>query len=156
PIIEVNGVLRFGMPGQPLFPSLSADAILKPTLNWKLETNQPGKFDGEISYVSSGMRWQADYDLAVEDNPASSAAAKTDLLDLMGWVTMSNQAGKTFENANIKLMAGDVNKIQPRPMNGRAFDAVGGLVASKAMAPVVQEKAFDEFHLYTLQRATTL
>jgi hypothetical protein len=52
PIIEVDGVLRFGMPGQPIFPALSADSILKPTLNWVLETNAPGKFNAEISYVS--------------------------------------------------------------------------------------------------------
>src|SRR5438093_9716058 len=52
PIIEVDGVLRFGLPGQPLFPTLSADSILKPTLNWLLQTNEPGKFDAEISYVT--------------------------------------------------------------------------------------------------------
>ena len=52
PIIEVDGVLRFGLPGQPLFPALSGDSILKPTLSWLLQTNDPGKFDAEISYVA--------------------------------------------------------------------------------------------------------
>src|SRR5437667_9184694 len=55
PIIEIEGVLRFGLPGQPLFPALTGDSILKPTLSWLLETNDPGKFDAEISYVSGGM-----------------------------------------------------------------------------------------------------
>ena len=153
PIIEVDGVLRFGLPGQPIFPALSADSILKPTLSWLLQANEPGKFDAEISYVSGGMTWQSDYNVVVQDDPGK----KTDLLDMIGWITMHNQSGKTFENARIKLMAGDVNKIQEQPIAGRAYAAMKEAVAMDAAAPpVVREKSFDEFHLYTLQRATTL
>jgi hypothetical protein len=151
PIIEVDGVLRFGLPGQPLFPALSADSILKPTLSWLLQTDKPGSLDAELSYVSGGMNWHADYNLVVADGIAN----QTNLVDLVGWITMQNQSGKTFENAQIKLMAGDVNKLAPAaapvPMN-----AVAGRMADEAMAPVVREKSFDEFHLYTLQRPTTL
>src|SRR6266853_2558146 len=82
PIIEIDGVLRFGLPGQPLFPALTGDSILKPTLSWMLETSDPGKFDAEISYVSGGMNWQADDNLVVSDNPKG----KSDLLDMIGWV----------------------------------------------------------------------
>ena len=152
PIIEVDGVLRFGLPGQPLFPALSGDSILKPTLNWLLQTNDPGKFDAEISYVASGMSWQADYNVVVSDNPKS----KTDLLDMVGWITVRNQSGKTFENANIKLMAGDVNKIQEGTLANRAYAAAKMAMADEVSAPVVREKSFDEFHLYTLARPTTL
>jgi hypothetical protein len=152
PIIEVDGVLRFGLPGQPLFPALSGDSILKPTLSWLLQTNDPGKFDAEISYVASGMSWQADYNLVVSDNPKS----KTDLLDMVGWITMRNQSGKTFENASIKLMAGDVNKIQQGTVAGRMYAAEAKAMMNDAAAPVVREKSFDEFHLYTLARPTTL
>jgi hypothetical protein len=152
PIIEVDGVLRFGLPGQPLFPALSGDSILKPTLSWLLQTNYPGKFDAEISYVAGGMSWQSDYNIVVSDNPKG----KTDLLDMVGWITMRNQSGKTFENANIKLMAGDVNKLQPASLATRAYGAMNKAMADEAMAPVVREKSFDEFHLYTLARATTL
>src|SRR5437667_11701765 len=81
PIIEVDGVLRFGLPGQPLFPALSADSVLKPTLTWLLQTNQPGKFDAEISYVSGGMDWQSDYNVVVQDDPGRT----TDLVDVIGW-----------------------------------------------------------------------
>jgi hypothetical protein len=153
PIIEVDGVLRFGLPGQPLFPSLGSGSILKPTLSWLLETNDPGKFDAEISYVSGGMTWQADYNLVVSDKSNS----KGDLLDVIGWITMHNQSGKTFDNARIKLLAGDVNKIQQGTLAGRAYDAMK-MAANEAvpMAPVVREKSFDEFHLYTLERPTTL
>jgi hypothetical protein len=152
PIIEVDGVLRFGMPGQPIFPALSADSILKPTLNWLLETNQPGKFNAEISYVSGGMTWQSDYNVVVQDDPGK----KTDLLDMIGWITMRNQSGKTFENARIKLLAGDVSKIQEPTLAGRVYAAKSMALDEAAMAPAVQEKSFDEFHLYTLQRPTTL
>jgi hypothetical protein len=134
PIIEVDGVLRFGLPGQPLFPALSSDSILKPTLSWLLQTNDPGKFDAEISYVAGGMSWQADYNLVVSDNPKS----KTDLLDMVGWITMRNQSGKTFENANIKLLAGDVSKIQAPTPASRAYGAMNKAMAEDAMAPTVR------------------
>jgi hypothetical protein len=152
PIIEVDGVLRFGLPGQPLFPALSGDTVLKPTLSWLLQTNDPGKFDAEISYVAGGMSWQADYNVVVSDNPRG----KTDLLDMVGWITMRNQSGKTFENANIKLMAGDVNKIQPGSVAARTYAAEAKAMMNDAAAPPVSEKSFDEFHLYTVARPTTL
>ena len=151
PIIEVDGVLRFGMPGQPLFPALSGDSILKPTLSWLLQTPEAGKFDAEISYVSAGMSWQADYNLVVSDK----SNAKTDVLDMIGWITMRNQSGKTFENARIKLMAGDVNKIQSNTVSGRVY-AMAKAADMAEQAPVVREKSFDEFHLYTLEHPTTL
>jgi len=152
PIVDVNGILRFGLPGEPRFPALSADSILKPTLSWLLQTNAPGKFDAELSYVSGGMTWQSDYNVVVQDDPGK----KTDLLDMIGWITMRNQSGKTFENARIKLLAGDVSKIQEPTLGGRVYAAKAMAVSEDAMAPAVREKSFDEFHLYTLQRSTTL
>ncbi len=158
PIIEVNGVLRFGLPGQPLFPSLSSDSILEPTLSWLLQTPAPGKFDAEVSYVSSGMSWEADYNLVVSDqaNVKANSAEKTDILDMIGWITMHNQSGKTFENARIKLLAGDVSKIQANTVGSRVYAAAKMAMDEAAVAPVVREKSFDEFHLYTLQRPATL
>jgi len=156
PIIEVNGVLRFGLPGQPLFPALAGDSILKPTLNWLLQTNNPGKFDAELSYVSGGMSWQADYNLVVADPPRGQANGRTDVLDLVGWITMRNQSGKTFDNARIKLLAGDVSKIQEGSIANRGYAAKSMAAEGDAAALVVREKSFDEFHLYTLERPTTL
>jgi hypothetical protein len=146
PIIEVNGKLMFRLPGEPLFPALPDESILKPTLTWQLNADRSGALDAELSYVTGGMSWQADYNLV--------APEKGDTLDLVGWVTMDNQSGKSFNHAKIKLMAGDVNKIQnengPRGFSRRAMATLGGA------APVVTEKTFDEYHLYTLERATTL
>src|SRR5258705_7567720 len=151
PIIEVDGVLRFGLPGQPLFPALSGDSILKPTLSWLLQSDRPGSFDAELSYVSGGMNWHADYNLVVADG-----ANQTNLVDLVGWITIRNQSGKTFENAQIKLMAGDVNKLVPPGAPMAISGAMRARMADERAENVVQEKSFDEFHLYTLQRATTL
>ncbi len=98
------------------------------------------------------MDWHADYNLVVSDK----SNAKSDLLDMIGWITMHNQSGKTFENARIKLLAGDVNKIQAPSMGGALYAAEAKAMNRDALAPPVQEKSFDEFHLYTLQRPTTL
>jgi hypothetical protein len=144
PIIEVDGKMRFGLPGQPLFPDLGDNTILKPTLNWLIQSEKSGKLDAEISYVTGGFTWEADYNLVSPE--------KGDEVDLIGWVTMDNQSGKTFENAKIKLMAGDVNKIQPQ----NRVAVYEGIKSSAGMAPSVSEKSFDEFHLYALERPTTL
>jgi hypothetical protein len=149
PIIEVDGQLRFGLPGTPVFPALIGDTILKPTLNWVLQSDKPGEMNAEFSYVTGQITWSADYNLV--------APEKGDQIDLVGWVTVNNQTGKTFDNARIKLMAGNVNKIQP-PMNGRFMMTEGMAVAGGigGMIPQVSEKAFEEYHLYELHRPTTL
>ena len=148
PIIEVNGQLRFSLPGTPVFPSLTDDTILKPRLEWLLATDKAGKFPAEFSYITGGMNWQADYNIV--------APEKGDLVDVVGWVTMDNQTGKTFENARIKLMAGDVNKVQPGGVGGGIGMASQMVAVGAAFIPPVTEKTFDEYHLYTLERATTL
>ena len=149
PIVEVNGKLQFTLPGQPLFPDLGDDTVLKPAFNWLLQSDKAGAFDAEVGYVTGGFDWSASYNLVSPE--------KGDLVDLVGWITMKNESGKTFENAKIKLMAGDVNKIQPqpRPMMMRAMNGGGG-GGGGGFAPPVTEKAFDEFHLYDVARPTTL
>jgi hypothetical protein len=148
PIIEIEGKVRFGLPGTPLFPALADDTVLKPTLQWLLASDKPGPLRAEFSYVTGGLTWEADYNIV--------APEKGDVVDVVGWVTMDNQSGKDFENARIKLMAGDVNKIQPgQGIGGMAVNARVQMYDA-AMAPPVAEKAFDEYHLYTLARSTTL
>jgi len=146
PIIEVGGKIQFGLPGQPIFPSLGDDTILKPMITWKLNADTPGKLDAELAYITGGMSWEASYNIV--------APEESDLIDVIGWITMDNQSGKTFTDAKIKLMAGDVNKIQDQ--NGvRDVTFALRAEASKSVAPVT-EKAFEDFHLYSLPRATTL
>jgi hypothetical protein len=150
PIIEVNGQLQFSLPGEPRFSDLGDDTILKPAFNWLLQSDKPGKFNAEVGYVTGGFDWSASYNLVSPE--------KGDQCDLTGWITMNNQSGKTFEKAKIKLLAGDVNKVQPAPvyptraMKSRALN----MTMDFAAAPAVTEKAFDEFHLYSVARPTTL
>ena len=148
PIIEVNGKLQFSLPGQPLFPDLGDDTVLKPTLNWLLQSDKPGKFDAEVGYVTGGFDWSASYNLVSPE--------KGDNVDLVGWITMKNESGKTFENAKIKLMAGDVNKIQAQTFGGLARRQIFNAASAGAFEPAVTEKTFDEFHLYSIARVTTL
>lgn len=147
PIVEVDGKLRFSLPGEPLFPALAGDGILKPTLNWKLGTPAAAMFEAELGYITGGLGWSASYNLV--------APEKGDLLDIVGWVTVNNTSGKVFENAAIKLMAGDVHRVQPKGGGPRAR-AEGMVMMAMAADAAVTEKAFDEFHLYTLPRAVTL
>jgi len=148
PVIEVNGKLQFSLPGQPLFPALTDDTVLKPTLAWELQTDKPGATTAEFSYVTGGMNWEASYN--------ASCAAKRQCAGDRGLGDTDNQSGRTFRDAHVKLMAGDVNKVQPPQNFGRAMVFSGAGVAGGQLGPPVTEKTFDEYHLYTLEHATTL
>lgn len=149
PMIEVNGKLRFSLPGKPLFPALSDDSILKPQLHWKLASDRNIETPLELSYVSDGFNWSADYNLILPE--------KGDVLTLTGWVTMDNQSGRDFKDATIKLMAGDVKKIQNQAINQfrmRFAESNSSFIRSDIKQ--ITEKAFDEYHLYSLPRKTDL
>lgn len=148
PIVEVGGVLRFSLPGEPVFPSLADDTVLRPQLSWKLASDRKAKLDAELGYITGGLSWEAAYNLVSPE--------KGDTLDIVGWVTIDNQSGKAFADAKVKLMAGDVSKL---PKDGSA--SILGVArmsydAFASEAPAVTQKAFDEFHLYSLPRAVTL
>ncbi len=146
PIIEVDGRIQFSLPGEPLFTALGADAILEPTLLWRLWSDKAGGRDVEISYLTGGLGWQATYNAVTPE--------KGDRFDLVGWITLNNQSGVAFKDARVKLMAGEVSKIQPQ----RARAMLESAVMEKAVSPPpeVTEKAFDEYHLYTLPQPTLL
>ena len=146
PIIDVDGKLQFALPGIPLFPALPDDSVLKPTLDWTINTDHAGPLNAELGYVTSGITWKADYNIVAPETG--------DDVDLVGWITIDNETGHTFDNANIKLMAGDVNKVQSV---GTGYMVLADAVsATGSTAATVQEKAFDDYHLYTLNRPTTL
>jgi hypothetical protein len=99
--------------------------------------------------VTGGFNWNADYNFV---------QSESNLLDIIGWVTLENSSGKEFENARVKLMAGDVNKLQPQ--NARlgvgSLGVSAGIAMQEMSGPQVVEKTFDEYHLYTLQRPVTI
>jgi hypothetical protein len=148
PIIEVDGQLMTRLPGEPLFPSLGDDSILEPTLSWKLYTKEAAALDAQLSYLTDGMSWKSDYNLVLPE--------EGDVVTLTGWVSIENNTGTSFQDAKIKLIAGDVNKVQDAPRaKGMAMQMARADFALEA-APEVEAKKFDEFHMYTLPLATTL
>ncbi len=147
PIVEIDGKIQFGLPGKPIFDGLDPNAFLKPTLLWKLWSNEAVEHEVEFSYLTGGMRWEAHYNaVAPEDG---------DRFDIIGWVTLENMSGKDFENAHLKLMAGDVARVDPR--TGNALILTERLAsAGYAGAPAVTERTFEDYHLYTVERPTTV
>jgi hypothetical protein len=149
PIIEVNGEMRFSLPGEPLFPSLSDNTILKPALIWEIQSRRSAKFTGEVSYVTGQLSWEADYNLVLPEKGSN--------MDVVGWITMDNHCGRAFENAKIKLMAGDVNKVVEQPRLQFLYAKRMAMVADELDKDGrVSEKTFDEYHLYTLEHPATL
>jgi hypothetical protein len=116
-------------------------------LLWRLRADKAGKHDTEFSYLTGGMRWEADYNAV--------APEKGDTFDIIGWVTLENVSGKDFENASVKLMAGDVARVQPERADVIASGALN-YAQERARGPAVTERTFEEYHLYTLERPTTV
>jgi hypothetical protein len=148
-IVEIDGKIQFGLPGTPVFPALQNEAFLKPALNWLLQSDRKTQMNAELSYITSGLTWEASYNVVAPENG--------DLLDMVGWITLQNHSGHTFENARLQLMAGEVNKIAPAREYMRTANGGNDLSYSAAAGGVAAtEKSFDEYHLYTLQRPSTL
>ena len=156
-LLEIDGQLRFGLPGTPIFPSLPAGTDLRPTLEWQVLTTTPVKGKSEISYLCDGMRWDAAYTLI-------SGADDEDHVDLNGVISVENQCGTDFIKARLKFVAGDVAKLN-EDENGRreASDRRIGL-AKGTMSDLIrvgvesraEDKAFSDYHLYTMPDAVDL
>ncbi len=127
------------------FPKLPEGLITRPTLVWQVDNAGPKKQDVELSYLTGGVNWHAEY-VAVTD-------AQDKQLDVSGWVSIENHSGTAYRNAKLKLVAGDVNVVQERAAGGFMEDRA---VLKAAAAPQFEEKSFFEYHLYTLQRRTTV
>ena len=120
----------------------------RPTLLWNLQSAAGGKHQVRLGYQTSGLTWRSDYNITLD-------AANTKA-DLSAWVTLLNVCGRAFESAKLKLIAGDVQRVQPR-FRGGAVGAPVAMAMDKAGSPEgFQEKAFGEYHLYTLPRAVDI
>jgi len=126
--------------------ALPEGLITKPTLVWMVNSSKSGKQDVEVSYQTSGMNWHTEYVAVLNKND--------DKLDLNSWVSVENKSGTTYKNAKLKLVAGDVNLVQPQYNNRRYKGEM--VMAMDAMQPQFEEKEFFEYHIYNLQRQTTL
>ncbi len=125
--------------------SLPEGLITKPTLLWTVNTAKAGNQDVEISYQTAGMNWHAEYVALLNDDDSK--------IDLNCWVSIENNSGATYKNANLKLVAGDVNLVNnvvPRTYDMQSFQK------GNTSAEQFKERGFFEYHIYDLQRPTTL
>ena len=154
PLIEIDGHMQFSLPGLPLFPSATDGLLLKPTLRWQINSASAAHLNVELAYITGGLDWDATYNVIAPENADVTAAEKVDLL---GWVTIHNESGTDFAQVRIKLMAGDVAKIRQAVYADRFEMAKSAAVLGAASAgPEVTQKAFDDFHLYDLNRTVAL
>ncbi len=146
PVYEINGDIYLDHPGTVVLPEIPDDLIARPSLIWLLD-NQGTDHDVEVTYMTGGMSWKADYVLSLNREETA--------MDVTGWVTLTNQSGATYTNAELKLVAGDVNIVRDQPERMMRMDRA--VMAEAAMAPPpMQQEAFAEYHLYTLPRRTTI
>jgi hypothetical protein len=134
----VNGTLSF--------PSLPTDLRDRPTLVTDINSAQAGKQDIELTYLTGGLSWQADYN--------AQLSADDEHLDLRGLITLQNQSGTAYRDATVQLVAGDVNVVQPQL---RVIGRTASTSQASAFPPTPPaEQSLLEYHLYTLGRRTTI
>lgn len=153
-VLATNGgvVLKFddrietGVPGRLAFSGVPENLRDKPTLVISLANANAGEQHLELSYLTGGLSWKADYVAELNE--------KDDHLDINGWVTLSNRSGTAYPNARLQLVAGDVNRVQDEMARGRPAPLMAKAAMSEA-ADMSQEALF-EYHLYTLERPTSI
>lgn len=146
-VLKMGNRIETGIPGRIVYPDVPENLRDRPTLVTSLISKQSGPQDIELSYLTHGLGWKADY--------VAELNATEDRLDLSGWVTLSNTSGTAYRNAKLQLVAGDVNQVeQARPVPMASMRKNQMMVAD-AM-PAMAEESLLEYHLYSLERPTTL
>ncbi|HKC56591.1 MAG TPA: DUF4139 domain-containing protein, partial [Vicinamibacterales bacterium] len=145
PVWEIGGEIVTGMPATHIrFPELPGNLFSHPTLIWTLDNTGGTRHRVEASYLARSLSWIADYVLTVARDEKTA--------DVDGWVTVTNNSGTSFRNAQLQLVAGDLNRVK-RELRGLE-EAVQ--LRAPAAAPPMSQEAFSEYHLYTLARKTTV
>ncbi len=145
-VLKIEDHIETGIPGRLIFPDVPENLRDRPTLTMLLDNKNGGQQDIELSYLTGGLRWQADY--VAELNAADDALA------ISGWVTLTNESGATYQNARLQLVAGDVHQAPPERQAGRQY--MRKVMAAAEMNDSMAEEAMFEYHLYTLARSTTI
>jgi hypothetical protein len=129
------------------FPELPENLYERPTLLWTLQNTGARRHRVEASYLTANLSWNADYVLNVAKDETSA--------DLDGWVTLVNHSGTAFKNASLQLVAGDIHRVVAQYGMDEARAMKSMAVAANAPAPFQQE-SFSEYHLYSLNRHTSI
>jgi hypothetical protein len=132
------------------FGELPGGLITRPTLEWDMQSGKGGMQKARVSYQTGGITWWADYNLIFTEG----ADANSGFVDVGAWVSLLNQSGTRYQDAKLKLIAGDVHRVQAAQKVMRDMAAMESVVTA---APAgFEEKAFFEYHLYTLGRPATI
>jgi len=143
-----DGTVHINTPGNIVLPSLPGGLIPKPTLEWQIRSPKAGPQKVEVAYQTEGLSWESAYTAVLGPDDKT--------MDLSAWVTVANRSGATYRDARLKLVAGDVHRIEP-PRAGQARARYFLLDAAAPEEPRgFEEKAFFEYHLYTLGRHSTI
>ena len=144
-VLRIGDRIETGQPGRIVFRELPPNLRDRPTLVMKLDNGLAGPQELELSYLTAGLSWKADYvgELAADDSH----------LDLTGWVTLNNTSGTAYRDAQLQLVAGDVNRVRDLPSPAMQKE---GMRMMAAAAPMMEEEALFEYHLYSLARPTTI
>jgi hypothetical protein len=127
------------------FPALPEGLITKPTLVWQVESVLGDTQDVEVTYLTNGINWNSNYIVVLADDDAA--------IDLDGWVTLDNRSGAGYENAKLKLIAGDIHRA---PTADYVVEKEVLYAAEARAEPAVEERGFFEYHLYEVQRPVTV
>ena len=146
PVLRIGNDITYGFPGRIGFPEVPANLIAKPSLVWLLHSTQ-ARQKIEVTYLTRGINWRADYVFVLNDDGATG--------DLTGWVTLTNQTGTSYENAQLKLVAGDVQRVTANLAPGDAPAGAAGFARQEAKREFKEEGLF-EYHLYTLNQPTSV
>ena len=145
-VLKVGNRIETGLPGRIVYDDVPANLRDRPTLVTQIINKGAIDQTVELSYLTGGLGWKADYVAELND--------KENQLDLSGWVTLTNTSGTSYKNAKLQLVAGDVNRVQQnmRPtMMRKNMD-----IMAEAVAVPMAEESLLEYHLYTLDRPTNI
>lgn len=147
-VLQVEDHIETGIDGRLIFPDVPENLRDKPTLTMEVASNAAGKRDVQLTYLSSGISWRADY--------VAELNTTEDSIDLKGWVTLTNSSGTDYRNARLQLIAGEVHRVQPERelMAMTMADGASGRQAGRREA--VSRESLFEYHLYSVERPTTL
>lgn len=146
-VVKIGDRIETNPMGRYIFDQVPENLRDKPTLVLQLNNQQDTAQEVELSYLSGGLSWKADY--------VAELNAADDKIDLMGWVTLNNNSGTSYNNARMQLVAGDVNQVQQEFRKVARGQRMNDMVLAEAAAPMQEESLF-EYHLYTLNRLTTI
>ena len=146
-VLKIGNRIETNFPGRIVYGNVPGNLYDRPTLEMTIHNRGAQQQNIELSYLTGGLAWKADY--------VANLNADDSRLDLSGWVTLTNTSGATYRHAKLQLVAGDVNRVREAMSAGAPYPAMAKR-ASVSPSPAIAQESLLEYHLYTLDRPTTI